>query len=43
MELVKEEDALKQFIDEVLQGIDKVDLKSYNFSIDPDMTHKSVL
>ena len=33
-------DALQEFADKVLAGIDNVDLKSYEFSRDPDLSIK---
>jgi hypothetical protein len=35
-------EGLKKFADEILSRIDKVDMKSYSFDVDPDFNLRSV-
>lgn len=42
-EQIKDKKALKDFVDEVLERIDKIDLRSFDFDKDPDMNYKSIV
>ena len=41
--IVVEGDTEKEFVDKVLKQVDSIDLKSYDFEKDADLSHKSIL